>query len=264
MNLIQSILLGLIQGITEWLPISSEGQSMLFMMEFLKLTPAEAFSLAIFLHLGTTLAVILKFRAEFLEILGWGRVSDPILLKIIIISTLATGITAVPLFFLIKSFSQGDMFTLLIGGMLILTGILLRTPDSKNVGYKRIDDMKIRDMVLLGLAQGFSILPGVSRSGTTITFLLLDRMNQEDALKVSFLISVPAVLGAVILSLVTSSTQAVPFSVTNALVMIAVSFLAGYATIDLLLRFARRLNFSKFCIILGLLTISVTVFSWIM
>ncbi|RLI02194.1 hypothetical protein DRO38_04230, partial [Candidatus Bathyarchaeota archaeon] len=199
----------------------------------------------------------------FLEILKWRITSNPILLKIIIISTLATGITGVPLFFLIKGFSHGDIFTLLIGGMLILTGILLRTQDSKDEGYKRIEDMKIRDMLFLGLAQGFSILPGVSRSGTTITFLLLDRMRQEDTLKVSFLISVPAVLGAVTLNLVTSSGEVIPFSVTNALVMITVAFLAGYATIDLLLRSARHLNFSKFCIILGFLTIVVTVFPWI-
>ena len=262
MELIQSVLLGLIQGIVEWLPISSEGQAMLFMVEFLKLSPADALSLAIFLHLGTMLAVILKFRIKFLNVIGRHSKSDQTLLRIIIISTLATGITGVPLFFLLKSFNQGDIIMFLIGLMLILTGILLRAPDSTIDKYKQIEDMKMRDMIFLGLAQGLSILPGVSRSGTTITFLLLRKLNQKAALEVSFLISVPAVLGAVALSLLTSSAQLV-VSLENAIVMISVSFLAGYATIDILLRFAERLNFSKFCIILGLLTIGVTILPWI-
>ena len=118
MNLIQSILLGLIQGIAEWLPISSEGQTMLFMIEFLNISAKEALSLAIFLHLGTMLAVMLRFRTEFIEMLT--PKSHPVLLKIIVISTLSTGITAIPLFFIIKSFNQGDAVMLLIGIMLIL------------------------------------------------------------------------------------------------------------------------------------------------
>jgi len=258
MEIIQSVLLGLIQGVAEWLPISSEGQAMLFMMEFLRLSPADALSFAIFLHIGTMLAVVLKFRLEFLEILGWRSRSDPVLLKIILLSTLATGMTGVPLFFLLKSFNQGDIIMLLIGLMLILTGALLRAPDSTSAGYRRIEDIKTREMVFLGLAQGLSILPGVSRSGTTITFLLLEGLNQRDALEVSFLLSVPAVLGAVALSLFTSSAQPV-VSLENAIVMVSVSFVVGYAMIDLLLRLAERLDFSKFCIILGLVTIGFTV-----
>lgn len=255
MNLIQSILLGLIQGIVEWLPISSEGQTMLFMIEFLNISAKEALSLAIFLHLGTMLAVMLRFRTEFIEMLT--PKSHPVLLKIIVISTLSTGITAIPLFFIIKSFNQGDAVMLLIGIMLILTGLVLRLQSSKNAAYKykKIENMRLRDMILLGLAQGFSILPGVSRSGTTVTFLLLNRMNQKHALEISFLISVPAVSGAIALSLLTAPSLPVTVSLSDAFAMISVSFIAGYATMDALLRFAERINFSKFCIVLGLLTI---------
>lgn len=258
MDIIQSILLGLIQGIAEWLPISSEGQTMLFMIEFLNISAKEALSLAIFLHLGTLLAVVFKFRTEFIHMLT--PKSNPTLLKIIIISTLSTGVTAIPLFFIIKTFNQGDAVMLLIGVMLILTGFLLGLP--KKATYKKIEEMRITNMIFLGLAQGFAILPGVSRSGTTVTFLLLNRMNQKDALKISFLISVPAVSGAIALSLLT--TPSLPIvSLSNAFVMISVSFIAGYATMDALLRFAERINFSKFCILLGLITIVFTILPWI-
>ena len=263
MNIIHSILLGLIQGITEWLPISSEGQSMLFMMGFLGISPEDALSLAIFLHLGTTFAVILKFRSRFVDIVRLRSSYDSQLFKILLISTIATGITAIPLFFLIKAFTHGDAVMLLIGVMLIITGILLGTPGRRAPGYKQMEDMNVKEMVFLGLAQGLSILPGISRSGTTITFLLLDRMNQKDALEVSFLISVPAVLGAVTLSLLTSPSQ-LSLPLNDALLMISTSFIAGYATIDALLRFAERLNFSKFCMILGLLTITFALLPWIL
>jgi len=251
MDIIQSILMGLIQGIVEWLPISSEGQSMIFMIELMNISAQEALSLAIFLHLGTMLAVILRFRTEFIHMLT--PKSNPLLLKIIVISTLSTGVTAIPLFFLLKSFNQGNAFMLLIGVMLIFTGLVLKLPSSKKTVYKSIENMKTKDMIFLGLAQGFAILPGVSRSGTTMTFLLLNRMNQKHALEISFLISVPAVLGAIVLSLLTSPPLII--SSSNAFAMISVSFVAGYVTMDALLRFATRINFSKFCIILGLITL---------
>ena len=258
MNLIQSILLGLIQGIVEWLPISSEGQTMIFMIEVMNISVKDALSLAIFLHLGTMLAVILKFRTEFIAM--FKPKSNPVLLKIIIISTLSTGATAIPLFFLLKHFNRGDAVMLLIGIMLILTGLMLGLP--KNTAYKKMEDMRLREMILLGLAQGFAILPGVSRSGTTVTFLLLNRMNQKHALEISFLISVPAVLGAIALSLLIAPSLPI-VSLSNAFAMISVSFIAGYATIDVLLRFAERINFSKFCIILGLLTFIFAILPWI-
>jgi len=252
MDIIQSIFLGLIQGIVEWLPISSEGQSMVFMTKLLNVSAQEAFSLAIFLHLGTMLAVILRFRTEFIQMLT--PKSNPLLLKIIVISTLSTGVTAIPLhFFLEKTFNQGDALMLLIGVMLIFTGLVLKLPDSKNTAYKNTENMKTKDMVFLGLAQGFAILPGVSRSGTTMTFLLLNRMNQKHALEISFLISVPAVLGANVFRLLTSPPLII--SSSNAFAMICVSFIAGYVTMDALLRFAARINFSKFCIVLGLITL---------
>jgi undecaprenyl-diphosphatase len=107
-------------------------------------------------------------------------------------------------------------------------------------------------MVLAGLVQGCSILPGISRSGTTITILLMRGITQELALRLSFLMSVPAVLGALILFEVWA-LPSVPLMA--AALMVLSSLVAGYLTMDLLLRFAARVNFAFFCIVLGALTI---------
>ena len=252
MELIQAVVLGALQGVLEWLPISSEGQTMLAMIGFFHLSPQNAFSVAIFLHIGTCLAVLLKFRSEFIDIL---KNLDSKLSRILVVSTCSTAITAVPLFlFMKKSFTGGDAATLLIGVLLILTGILFKV--SKRNGAKDIEDITFRDMVTVGLVQGFAILPGISRSGTTICVLLLSNVRQEVSLFISFLMSVPVVLGAVFLDLPSLTST---ISVQAALIMILTSMVIGYLTMDLLLRVARKVNFSMFCVLLGVITIILVV-----
>ena len=111
--------------------------------------------------------------------------------------------------------------------------------------------MSGKEAFFLGLFQGLAILPGVSRSGTTITYLLLSGVEQGQALIVSFLISVPAVLGAVTLEAL--SGNFVFFQ--NGLVMLLTSFAMGYLTMDALLKLAKKVNFSIFCVFLGVVTI---------
>jgi undecaprenyl-diphosphatase len=110
--------------------------------------------------------------------------------------------------------------------------------------------MTLKDMMVLGLAQGFSVLPGISRSGTTLTLLLLRGIRQEDALTISFIISAPAVLGAIALN---GWPGYVPWE--TALAMLGSSLIVGYLTMDLLIRFARNVSFSIFCLVLGLLAL---------
>ncbi|MDD1760413.1 MAG: hypothetical protein LUQ44_07390, partial [Methanothrix sp.] len=176
----QAILLGTLQGIAEWLPISSEGQTMLLMMGWLEIPPEAAFSYAILLHLGTMTAVLFRFWNEFISALKNIRSQ---MTKILIISTICTGVTGIPLYFLFREgFRGGGQATLLIGVLLVLTGLLLRF---KGTGARSIQDLKNSDMIILGLAQGFSILPGVSRSGTTLTVLLMRNLKQDEALVIS-------------------------------------------------------------------------------
>lgn len=245
MDALQGIVLGILQGILEWIPVSSQGQSMLAMIYWLGLSPSDALSYSIFLHLGTMSAVLIRFRHEFLKML---KEIDSKLTRIVIVSTVCTGITGIPLYLLFReSFTGGREATLLIGALLIATGLLLRF---KGSGSRVTEDMGLADMIVLGLAQGFSILPGVSRSGTTLTVLLMKGFKQDEALALSFIISVPAVLGAIVLD---HSITAIPWMTAAA--MLIASLVVGYLTMDLLIRFAKMINFSGFCFALGLITL---------
>ena len=290
-SIIQALILGAVQGIAEWLPISSEGITMFLMINAFGKNPSDAISYAIFLHFGTMLAAILKFKGDFSHILAsfvcknrrknW---RESYMLSIILIATLFTGLTAVPLYIAIKYGSvavSGKVFSLLIGALLILTGFILGAPErrerserrkgngksgvgesdgssksSESEAYRRAEELSHFESALLGAAQGCAILPGISRSGTTIAFLLLRKIRQEDALKISFIISVPAVLGAVFIDLIGNVQD---FNLFTGISMLISSFIFGYATIDALLRFASIVKFSKFCISLGLIAIIITI-----
>ncbi|MEA2076151.1 MAG: undecaprenyl-diphosphate phosphatase [Euryarchaeota archaeon] len=249
MDPIQSTLLGVLQGITEWLPISSQGQTVLVMLNFMQIEPETALSVAVFLHIGTMLAVLIRFRADFLAMLNL----ESKLLKVIVVATVSTGITALPLLFFVKNlFQTGEFATVLIGIMLILTGIMLGVQRRSGNSYRTLDEITTKDMVFAGLAQGFSILPGISRSGTTITILLMLGIKQDLALKLSFLMSVPAVLGAVVMFDIWKLSVIAP---SDAAIMVLSSLVVGYATMSMLLRFAKRVNFAIFCVSLGGLTL---------
>ena len=291
-SIIQALILGAVQGIAEWLPISSEGITMFLMINAFGKNPSDAISYAIFLHFGTMLAAILKFRGDFSHILASFALKnrrnrrknwrENYILSIILIATLFTGLTAVPLYIAIKYGSvavSGKVFSLLIGALLILTGFILGAPErrerserrrgksgvgesdgssksSESEAYRRAEELSHFESALLGAAQGCAILPGISRSGTTIAFLLLRKIRQEDALKISFIISVPAVLGAVLIDLIGNVQN---FNLFTGISMLISSFIFGYATIDALLRFASIVKFSKFCISLGLIAIIITI-----
>jgi len=290
-SIIQALILGAVQGIAEWLPISSEGITMFLMINAFGKNLSDAISYAIFLHFGTMLAAILKFKEDFSHILAsfacknrrknWRENS---MLSIILIATLFTGLTAIPLYIAIKHGSvavSGKVFSLLIGALLILTGFILGAPErrerserrkgkgesgvgesdgssksSESEAYRRAEELSHFESALLGAAQGCAILPGISRSGTTIAFLLLRKIRQEDALKISFIISVPAVLGAVFIDLIGNVQD---FNLFTGISMLISSFIFGYATIDVLLRFASIVKFSKFCISIGLIAIIITI-----
>ncbi len=243
MNTAEALVLGILQGVTEWLPISSEGQTMLAMIAWLGISPSNALSYSIFLHLGTMAAVLLRFRREFLGMIE----VDSKLRRVVLVSTLCTCFTGVPLYLLFKeSFTSGREAMILIGALLMATGLMLRI---KGSAIRGISDMTLLDMAILGLAQGFSILPGVSRSGTTLTVLLARGVKQDDALLISFVISVPAVLGAIALD------GSLPAVTRAEAVMLVSSFIAGYITMDALIRFAKNISFSTFCLALGSLTL---------
>ncbi|MBD3388089.1 MAG: hypothetical protein GF416_03490 [Candidatus Altiarchaeales archaeon] len=254
-DLLSGLLLGLLQGVGEWLPVSSSGQTMLVLLDFFGLSPGEAFAYGIFLHVGTMAAVLVKYRGT------WAKVfEDKPLVKFLAVASVFTGVSGLVMYFWFKSVTlkafDGGFMNAIIGFLLIVTGIALYLSHKKVFGVKSLKQLSLFDTAVVGLAQGFSILPGVSRSGVTVSTLVLSEVRQDEALRLSFLLSVPAVAGAVVLELLTDGLGSVELGVGAAGLL--ASFISGYALMDALILFAKRVRFDIFCILFGLLAVLAT------
>ena len=255
MALLEAILLGFIQGITEWLPISSEGITSLVMVQFFGKSLQDAVYYSLWLHLGTLLAALVYFKQDVKEILKGlpNYVKNPQenkLTTFLLLGTACTAIIGIPLLFygLATASFSGGMAIALIGFLLIVTGIL-QLVAKKTKQLQKEPTGKIG--VLTGSIQGFAVLPGLSRSGLTTAVLLFSKYDAKQALRLSFLLSIPVVLVAQIgLGLLGK----VSFDISS-LVAVGVAFVAGLVTLKVLLKLAEELNFGWFCITLGLVSV---------
>jgi len=188
LTVIQGFILGIVQGLAEYLPISSSGHLVLFQRLFGLEEGVVTFDIA--LHVATLLPVFIIMRKDILEILKKPFGKLPLL---IIAGTIPTVIIAIVF---------GDMFESLfesgrsLGLEFILTGLVLLYAESVRSRNKGLEEMTFTDAGVVGVAQGVAILPAVSRSGFTIAGALMRGINREFALRFSFLMSIPAILGA--------------------------------------------------------------------
>lgn len=255
---LEAILFGIIQGVFEWLPISSQGNLVLLMAGIFGYLPEFTLRYSIFLHTGTLLAVLVYFRKEVIGILKSTKTYRPDfsennrMLTFLIITTILTGLIGYPLFkFLIVSNFTGEIFIGLVGIALIITGLIQKF--SKQRGLKSEKNLNLKDSLLLGILQGFSAIPGISRSGITVSSLLIRGYSSRDSLRLSFLMSIPAVLAAEIgLTLL----EGFPGSdITFSVLGLASSFIAGLISIHVLLKIAEKIKFWIFCIVIGLIAL---------
>ena len=275
--MIEYIILAILQGLFEWFPISSSGQVMIVAMIVFGIPADEAYSLSIFLHLGTMFAVLLKFRKEFLNIFKSftkyeyeGKSADIKRRNWVVLGTIGTAITALPLYFIFKALIigeftalQGDLITLIITGLLVMTGIFLLLT-KKLFGINTLDDVSNKDIIkdgfIAGLIQGLAILPGISRSGVTTSAILFEKYEQNRALKLSFMMSVPAILGSIFVDIIFAKGSVFAFLDVFTIILITlISFLVGYLTMDLLLKIAKKVGFNYFCIIYGIIAFAVII-----
>lgn len=239
------IVLGIIQGITEFLPVSSSGH--LVIMQRLLGVPGQELIISVVLHLGTTLALIIFFRQDILNLLRNIRS-----LSLVLIVTIITGIIGL---------GGRDFFTglfkspKLVAVSLILTGIILIL--TKKFGDGKRDTLNIKDAFILGLSQGIAIIPGISRSGITVSTLLFRGIDWKTSFNFSFLASIPAVLGAVILE-AKDIGFVCRFNLINLFVGLIFSLLAGLAALWILrivLRKAKLYYFGYYCIAVAVITL---------
>lgn len=296
------LILGILQGLFEWLPVSSEGQLVIVIVQLFGSNIDVATSLALFAHIGTALVVIVYYRKEFKNIVktcltyigpkeNWDVKSDNFLLtRNLIIVTIFTLPTALPSLIIfediVTSLSQNlpisveSLITLLIGILLLVTGLILYQrrnavnflkSSSGDVfdQNKRFEDLSIKELVILGLLQGFAALPGISRSAITITYLLLGtKSSQDESLRGSFIVAVPVSLGAGFLDvlrgkilfqpagLYAPSLNAIAIDYIGMIILILTAFIVGFLTLRTFLDLAKKVDFDKFVIAFGLIAIA--------
>jgi undecaprenyl-diphosphatase len=246
-QLISALILGLFQGVLEWLPVSSQGNLVVLAIAFLGLDPGYALSLSVYLHLGTGLAAMVYFRDEVAGILGRESERDRELFRFLLIATILTGVVGFPIFAFVRLTSlYGEALLALTGLALLATGVMQRGRGSGRT--RRSTGLEVKDGLAMGVVQGLSAIPGLSRSGVTTTALLLKDFPGEEALRLSFLMSIPASFAAAAgLFLV----EGAPPMDAGILLALVVAFLSALVSIDLLIKLARRIEFWKLCLVLG-------------
>lgn len=243
--MLKYIILGAIQGVTEFLPVSSSAH-LIFAQKLLDIRGQEL-ALSVILHLGTILALVIFFFKDILALL-----KDRKSLLLVALVTLITGIIGLSgRNFFEALFSSAKVAAL----ALIITGsILLLT---KRIKGKQRNEVDSADALILGLVQGLAIIPGISRSGITVSTLLFRKITWEESFKFSFLASIPAVLGAALLEAHEIKT-ALSVYPANLVMGFITSLSVGLVSLWLLkacLRRARLHYFGCYCILLALVII---------
>lgn len=265
------IILAIIQGIAEFLPISSSAHLIIFRDLFglaqNTITGDMELAFDIALHFGTLLAIMLYFFKDWWKMIISGltkgtKQKEGKLFWYIVLATIPAALVGVFFEETIENVVRKNY--LLIGLALIFMGIVIYLVDKTAKQKKNLGDMKVKDALLIGCSQVFALIPGFSRSGTTIAAARSLSLNREDAAKFSFYLSAPVVCGAVVLSLFKESTiLAIESNLSVFVVGVLVAFIAGLLCIEFLLKYIRKHDFKVFMwyrLILGLIVIGYVLF----
>ncbi|MBF0118323.1 MAG: undecaprenyl-diphosphate phosphatase [Desulfobacterales bacterium] len=258
MNSIEAIALGAIQGLTEFLPVSSSAHLVIFQHLFGLKEPQLLFDISV--HVGTLIAVCIVLWREIwdmiLSIISLfnnkleKKEEDLKLVLFIILATIPTGVLG-----LMFHKAADELFSSipLVGVALIFTSIFLFGTKFLKKDGEQI--FAIKEALLIGLVQGMAVIPGISRSGATITAALFLGISREKAAKFSFLLSIPAILGAEIIGLKDASCASIDITILLGVISAAV---VGYIAIQILLRIVkdgRLYYFAPYCAVVGILAL---------
>jgi len=260
-TLVIALLVGVLQGIFEWLPISSEG-NLAIILSWIGSSPEQAVGFALFLHLGTVVSATAYYRGEIRDVLvlipDWrlGKATEGEFLEVtfLAVATLVSSIVGVAAYVALGEIVAeltGGMIVAAIGVLLVVTGLFQRLSAATTFGDRA--EPTVFDAVLVGVAQGLAILPGISRSGSTTGVLLLRGHDGPASFRFSFLLSIPAALGGGLLAVFDTGLEGT--TVLGALVALAAAAVVGYLTIDGLMRVVHRVSFWGVCVGLGGLAI---------
>lgn len=261
MNLLEAFVLGMVQGLTEALPISSSAH--IVITEYLFGLKFKGLTLEIFLHLASVLAIMIYFRKDLIDIVkgffGFFVRKTPenkVHFRFgiyILIATAITGVLGVAL----KDVVGDSLKTpAVIASFLALTGVfLILIERMKKVGVKTEETMSFKDSIIVGLGQSLAIIPGLSRSGTTLVAGLLSGLDRKTAVRFSFLMAIPVILGSTILELKNFSTDLISqVGGLNLTVGFLSSFIFSIVGIVWLIKFLEKsklIYFALYCFVLA-------------
>jgi len=263
MTLLEAIILGAVQGVTEFLPISSTAHLVLTPWFFGWKDPGLGFDIA--LHLGTLVSLLLYFRAEWVQLFKGGiallggdrRAPNAQLALFLMVGTIPALIAGA----LLADFADSTLrHPLIIATTLIVLALVLVVAENVGRRHTQLKDMTMADALTVGCAQALALIPGVSRSGVTITAGLFRGMTREAAARFSFFLSTPIIGAAVSKAVVDGVRHGFPAVDTSAMVAgIVVSGIVGYLSIAFLLRYLATHStyiFVYYRILLGLVVIA--------
>ena len=274
MTYLQAVILGLVQGLAEFLPISSSGH-LAILENFFGIKEDSILFFAVMLHFGTLLSVFVVFWKDIVELFkeliltikdlighkGLRLDERPIrkLGVMIIVSCIPTAIIG---------FAFGDIFEgiyskpVLIGVMFIITGLLLLAAETWGGGNRNINNLNYRNSIFIGIVQGLAIIPGISRSGSTLFASLLCKLDREFAVKFVFLISIPTILGSFILELPDGLKEGVTGQMWGPVIVgMLVAFLSGLFAVKVMLKVVANKKLKFFSIYLFVLAAAVIIYS---
>jgi undecaprenyl-diphosphatase len=261
MNPLYAILLGLVQGISEWLPISSKTQILFASTILFSLPLAVAYAFGLFMEIGSVGSAVAYFRRDILSLLHERR-----LVVYLLVVTVFTGLVGAPLYYLTDKVLSTSPYNIgipmvLLGLVLIGTGFYIRYSRAKPRTALGLDEMKLKNYIVIGIAQGIAALPGVSRSGMTVSTMLLMGVKPEQAFRLSYLAYIPASLGAFFVTLILSRSQ-VDAAIqvvepTGVLIAIATAAVVGIFVISYLLKFAKTSRIYVIDLVLGAIALAV-------
>tara|TARA_B100001029_G_C14997583_1_gene415998 strand:- start:133 stop:900 length:768 start_codon:yes stop_codon:yes gene_type:complete len=250
-NFFQILILSLVQGVTEFLPVSSSAHIYLISNMFTLIK--EELMLNVGVHTGSLLAVLFFFKNEVLD---FGK-NKKLFFRIVIAS--------IPLFFfgyiIVKYNLLSDIRTYkIIGWMTIIFGLLLYLSDKFDLNQKIEDNFNLKSALFLGFFQVLALIPGVSRSGIIITGARFLKFNRGDAAKISFLMSIPALAGATVYGIYTLVMEDNLYLNMSSILTVCISFIFSYLTIKYFLIYLKKFSFNLiifYRLILGLVILSI-------
>lgn len=253
MELIQVLILGIIQGIAEFLPISSSAHLIIFRDIFgvgSFLIGEYEMSFDIALHFGTLLAILVYFFKDFLNMFKDGftkgvKTTDGKILWYIVAACIPAAIVGLLFEDKIDELVRSNYILILIA--LSIMGIIIYYTDKKNEATKTLKDMTLKDALIIGCSQVCALIPGFSRSGTTIAASRCLKMKREDAAKFSFFLSAPVVAGAVLIKVLKGDMiSLITYNPVMFIVGVLVSFISGLICIKFLLKYIKTHDYNIF------------------